>query len=141
MSLKVPFVTIINTDAFYVEASVEEGDIVKVKNGQAVHISFDAIESLTLTGKVVYVNEKADIDENEIVSYGVEVLFANTDPRIRDGLTASVDFITKEVNGVLTIPVQSVKNRNGKATVVLENRKIREVVTGFTDGKMVEAIS
>jgi hypothetical protein len=114
---------------------------VKVKNGQSVRISFDAIESLTLTGTVIYVNEKADIDANGIVSYGVEVLFANTDPRIRDGLTASVDFITKEVSGVLAIPVQSVKNRNGKATVILENGEIREVVTGFTDGKMVEAIS
>nr|MDD3720522.1 efflux RND transporter periplasmic adaptor subunit [Candidatus Gracilibacteria bacterium] len=140
-SLKEAFTTIINDNTFYIDVNVEEGDIVKVKKDQDVYITFDAIDSLTLTGKVVYIDDIANIDTNGIVTYKVEIVFNNTDNRIKDGMTSTANFITKEIKDVLIIPVSAVKNINGKPSVILENKEIRKVTTGFTDGKIVEVIS
>ncbi|MDD5769991.1 MAG: HlyD family efflux transporter periplasmic adaptor subunit [Candidatus Gracilibacteria bacterium] len=140
-SIKDPFVVIINNNNFYVDAYVEEGDITKIKNNQNVYISFDAIDTLTLTGNVVYIEDKANIDNNGLVSYRVEIIFGNNDDRIKDAMTSTVEFVTKEMKDVLIIPVQAVKNISGKPSVILENKEIRKVTTGFTDGKMVEVLS
>lgn len=47
--LKEPFVTVVATDAFFVRAEIEEGDATKIKPGQLVYVSFDAVEGLSLT--------------------------------------------------------------------------------------------
>lgn len=140
-SLKEAFVTIINDKNFYIDSLVEEWDIVKVKNNQEVYISFDAIENLTLTWKVLYIEDKATIDANWLVSYRVEIIFENTDKRIKDAMTATVEFVTKEVKNVLIVPVSAVKNISGKPSVILENSEVKKVITWFTDWKNVEVIS
>ncbi|MFA6090937.1 MAG: efflux RND transporter periplasmic adaptor subunit [Candidatus Gracilibacteria bacterium] len=140
-SLKEPFVTIINNKTFFVESQVEEVDIVKIKYGQKVYITFDAIDGLSIPGEVSYVSEKAMIDSNGIVSYKVEIIFSTEDTRIRDGMTATSEFVTKEVKNVLIIPVPAVKTINKKPSVLLKNGEYKAVITGFTDAKMVEIIS
>lgn len=140
-SLKDSFATIINDNSFFVESYVEESDIVKVKNNQDVYITFDAIDGLTLTWKVLYIEDKATIDSNSIVSYKVEISFSNTDKRVKDAMTATTEFITKEVKNVFIIPVSAVKNISWKPSVIIGDWSIRQVITGFTDWKLVEVIS
>lgn len=135
------FVTIINDKTFFVEVQAEEEDIIKIKNGQKTYISFDAIDWIKLEWEVVYVNDKATIDTNWVVSYKTEVIFTTEDKKIREWMTATVEFITKEVKNVLTIPVQAVKTVNKKPSVKMENWEYRSVITGFTDAKVVEVIS
>ncbi|MDD2487709.1 MAG: efflux RND transporter periplasmic adaptor subunit [Candidatus Gracilibacteria bacterium] len=141
INLKESFATIINDKTFFVESQVAEEDIIKVKKGQKVYITFDAIEGLSVSGEVIYTSEKADIDLNGVVSYKTQIVFSSDDKRIREGMTATGEFITKEVKNVLVIPVQSVKTINGKPSVLLENGQYKTVMTGFTDSKMVEVIS
>ncbi len=140
-SLKNPFVTIINTKSLFAESYVEEWDIIKIKQNQDVYINFDSIEWLTMTWKVIYINEKANIDANSLVTYEVLIAFDSTDQRVRDGMSAVLEFITKEIKKVLIIPVQSVKTVNKKPSVKNESWKWIEVITWFTDWKMVEVLS
>ena len=140
-SLKESFVTIINNETYFVESQVEEEDITKVKVGQKAYISFDAIEWLNISWEVIYVNDKATIDSNGVVSYKTQIIFSSQDSRIREGMSATIQFITKEVSNVLTIPVQSVKTINKKPSVLLEDGTYQTVITGFTDWKMVEVVS
>ncbi len=140
-SLKNPFVTIINTKSLFVESFVEESDIIKVKQGQDVYINFDSIEWLTMTGKVIYINEKANIDANSLVTYEVLIAFESSDPRVKDGMSTVIEFITKEIQNVLIIPVQSVKTVNKKPSVKLESSEFKNIITWFTDWKMVEVVS
>lgn len=140
-SLKVPFVTIINNKIFFVESQVEEEDIIKIKKWQKVYITFDAIEWLNIPWEVMYVSEKATVDTNWIVSYKTEIMFSTEDTRIKEWMTATSEFITKEVENVLIIPVQAVKTINKKPAVMLENWEYTNVITDFTDSKMVEVIS
>ena len=56
-------------------------------------------------------------------------------------MTASVNFITAEALNVLTLPVDAVRNVNGKPSVETADNVFTPVTTGFTDGKRVEVIS
>jgi hypothetical protein len=56
-------------------------------------------------------------------------------------MTTYVEYITNEVKNAKIIPVWAVKPIDGKPSVQIENGSWKEVMTGFTDGKMVEIIS
>ncbi|MDD3303188.1 MAG: HlyD family efflux transporter periplasmic adaptor subunit [Candidatus Gracilibacteria bacterium] len=140
-SLKNAFVTIIGANEFVVEAYIEESDIVKIKNNQQVYISFDSIDGLNLTGTVLYVNDKGYIDTNGLVSYKTQILFNTDNKIIKDGMSVTLQFVTKEMNNVIIIPVEAVRSINKKPNILLETKEYKQVTTGFTDGKMVEIIS
>ena len=56
-------------------------------------------------------------------------------------MTIYVDFVVAEANNVIAVPVAAVESVNNKTIVRMENGELREVVTGFTDGEMVEILS
>jgi len=137
-----PVVTIINNNTLFIEVNIEESDISKITVGQKARATFDAIDGLTLDGEVSFISLTSVTSSNGIVTYLVRVLFTNPkDNPIREGMTASVNFITAEALNVLNIPVEAVRNVNGKPSVENIDGTFTPVVTGFTDGKSVEIIS
>ncbi len=136
-----PFCTILNKEYFYVETSIEEADINKIKIGQKAYVTISALDESVVEGEVSFVSLTSEMS-NGIVSYSIKVLLKNTTSLdIREGMSASVEFVISEANNVLMTPVAAVKNINGKPSVYLENGEVREVTTGYTDGKLVEIIS
>ena len=134
--------TIINNNTLYIEANIEESDISKIKVGQKARATFDAVDGLSLDGEVSFISMTSVTSSNGIVTYLVRVIFtAPKDSPIREGMTASVNFITAEALNVLTVPVDAVRNVNGKSSVETADNVFTPVVTGFTDGKRVEIIS
>ena len=134
--------TIINNDTLYIEAKVEEADISKLKVGDKAKVTFDAIDGVDLTGEISFISLTSETSTNGIVTYLVRVLLSNTGTsQIREGMTASLDFITAEAPGVLAVPVAAVRNVGGKPSVEKADGTFATVVTGFTDGKKVEVIS
>ncbi len=139
------FTNILNKSRFGIQVFVEEIDITKIKMGQSVSATLDAIEGTTIKGKVTFIDNKATIDSNGIVTYLVRVSLEKTENLgLKDGMTSYVDFIIAEANKVLVIPVSAVKNINGIISVEkIQNNDSQwiKVSTGFTDGKLVEIIS
>ncbi len=134
--------TIINNDTLYIEVNVEEADISKLKVGDQAQVSFDAVDGVTLTGQISFISLTSTTSTNGIVTYLVRVILTNTDKaQIREGMTASVEFITSGVTGVLGAPVAAVHNVGGKPSVNMLDGSVRNVTTGFTDGKKVEIVS
>lgn len=134
--------TIINNDTLFIEANIEEADISKLKVGDQAQVTFDAVDGAILRGEISFISLTSVTSSNGIVTYLVRVLLTNTGAsQIREGMTASIDFITAEAPGVLSIPVTAVRNVGGKPSVELVSGQIANVVTGFTDGKNVEIIS
>ncbi len=139
-NLKSSFATIINTDIMLAEIFVDESDIFKVNEKQNVYLNFDSVDWLTLTWNVVFINDKAKVDDSWLVNYKVDVIF-NSESKVKDWMTTTAQFITKEINNALIIPVESVKTYNKKPSVKLETWKIVNITTWFTDWKMVEVIN
>lgn len=134
--------TIINQDTLFIEVNVEESDINKIKVGQKVEATFDAIDGLTLNGEVSFISLTSQSSSNGIVTYLVRVLFTNSgNDQVREGMTASVKLITSEAANVLTVPVNAVRNVNNQISVEKTDGTFATVVTGFTDGTKVEIVS
>lgn len=137
-----PVVSIINNDTLFIEVAIEESDISGLEVGQRAIATFDALDGAEFEGKISFISMTSETSNNGIVTYLVRVLFENTgDISMREGMTASVEFITDGVEDVISIPVDAVKNVAGKPSVRLENGEWVEVITGFTDGDDVEVIN
>lgn len=136
------FVQILNKDTLFIEVSIEEADINKISVGQKAYVTFDALEDVQVEGSVSFVSVISQQNSNGITSYPVKVLLQSDGTEgIREGMTAFVEFAVAESNDVLVTPVSAVKNVNGKPSVQMESGEWTPVVTGFTDGKVVEIIS
>ncbi|MFA6416815.1 MAG: efflux RND transporter periplasmic adaptor subunit [Patescibacteria group bacterium] len=134
--------TIINNDTLYIEANIEEADISKLKVGDKAQVTFDAVDGVKLTGEVSFIAMTSDTSANGIVTYLVRVLLTNTgENQVREGMTATIEFVTSEAAGVLAVPVAAVRNVGGNPSVEKMDGSFATVVTGFTDGKKVEVIS
>lgn len=137
-----PMATIINNNTLFIEVKIEEADINKIKVGQKARATFEAADGLSLDGEVSFISLTSETSSNGIVTYLVRVLFTNPkDNPIREGMTASVKFITAEALNVLTVPVEAVRNVGGKPSVEITEGNFTPVTTDFTDGKKVEIIS
>lgn len=134
--------TILNSDTLYIEVNVEEADISKLKVGDKAQVTFDAVDGASLSGEISFISMTSSTSSNGIVTYLVRVLLTNTGTsQIREGMTASLEFITSEAPNVIAIPVTAVRNIGGKPSVEMLDGTIRNVVTNFTDGKKTEIIS
>ena len=97
------------TDKKMAQATLNEADIVKVKLGQKANITFDAIDGLTLGGKVVEINTLGVVTSG-VVTYKVKVAFNTDDVRILPNMSVAIDIITDSKDNVLYIPNQAIKN-------------------------------
>jgi len=134
--------SIINNDTLFVEVKIEQADINKIKNGQKAYASFEALDGLRLEGEIAFISLTSATDNNGIVTYLVRVVVNNKgETKIREGMTAQVDFVTAEKNDVLIAPVTAIRNVSNKPSVELPDSTWVPVITGFTDGTNVEIIS
>jgi HlyD family secretion protein len=96
--------------------TLNEIDVAKIKVGQKVTITFDAIENLTITGQVLEV-DSIGISSQGVVSYGVKIGFDTQDDRVKPSMTVSANIITDNKQNVLLIPNSAVKSANNSSYV------------------------
>lgn len=94
------------------EITLNETDVANVKVGQKVTITFDALEDLTVTGKVVDVDTLGQVSQG-VVDYGATISLDTGDERVKPGMTITVDIITNVKQDVLLIPTAALKKQNG----------------------------
>lgn len=135
------------SSGFEIEANVPEIDIAKIKIGNPVSITLDAIPNEKFAGKVTHV-DPAGTDVGGITNYLIRVVFDATDPRIRAGITANLDIETVKKIGVLALPQMAIMERDGKAWVKkISGDKVTEVLVTVgirgTDGwvEVLEGVS
>ena len=86
-----PIVTLGNLGSLRVETTdLSETDIARVKEGQPVNVTFDALPGETITGKVVRIAPMSTPGQSA-VNYVVTVSLNEIDPALRWGMTAFVD--------------------------------------------------
>jgi HlyD family secretion protein len=103
-SLSAPQLFLIANDLSEMQilASVDEGDIGAIKDGQSVDFTVQAYPNQNFTGTVKQVRLQSTTQDN-VVSYTAVVSVAN-DGKLRPGMTATVKFITAQAENVLTVP-------------------------------------
>lgn len=138
------FISIANPESAVLISSFDEEDIAKIKLGQVVKAEFTAL-SATLDGQVTYVSPIAKTDQNGSATYEVRSSFVPKNYTVLDGMSATIQFVTKQVDKVVVIPNKAVKLVSGKSVVSYYDDKhaiaTKAIVTGFTDGKSVVVTS
>jgi HlyD family secretion protein len=109
--------------------SLNEVDAAKVKVGQTVKITFDAIDGLNATGTVSVVDQIGAVSSG-VVSYGVKIAIDTEDVRIKPGMSVNTTIITLQKDNVLVIPSSAVK-KLGQASYVqtLDQSVIQSIIT------------
>ena len=133
------FIVLDNVDEFQVVATYTETDAAQISAGQKVRLTFDAVPDLEATGTVVSVSPTASAISG-VVSYYVTVALPKSDPRLKSGMTAQVEVLTKEVPGVLAVPSAAVHTQNGTSVVTVldpngTQRTVNVQIGATGDGK------
>ena len=92
------------------EISLNEIDVAKVKTGAQATLTFDAIEDLSVTGKVVEVETVGTVTQG-VVTYGIKISFDAEDERVKAGMSVSTAIITDIKQDVLLVPNSAIKTQ------------------------------
>ena len=133
------------SDYLIVVAQVDETDLAQIRLHQPASVVLDAYPDRSFTGKVSEIAYDAKT-VNNVTTYSVNVLPDKTPAFMRSGMTANVSFVTASRRGVLLVPSDALKSREGHLYVLLSPVKPngkpteKEIKTGLSDGKHTEIL-
>lgn len=103
-----------------VKTSVNEVDVSRVAVGQQCIIHLDALPEPTFYGKVSQIATLATRKGNsDVKEFEVFVLIDGSDPRLKPGMSATVDIVTDRLDSAVFVPLESVFEKEGQTVVYL----------------------
>jgi multidrug efflux pump subunit AcrA (membrane-fusion protein) len=123
-----------------VKATVSEVDASVVDSGQPVAISLDAFPNVSYKGIVTKKGTLArKKDRSSMINvFDVEILFQEQDENLKPGMSASSRIIVDQIPEVVSVPLESVFEKNGKTVVYVNGDKERSVTVGRRNDMMIE---
>jgi HlyD family secretion protein len=132
-----------------VSVNMAEVDVSKIKLGQDVALTLDALSGVNLSGKVSQIAYVATTTSG-VVNYPVIISLPNaTESGVKVGMTANVAITVDQRQGVLLVPNRAIKTQGQKkvvqvqsgtsvttrvVTVGLANDNQTEILTGLNEG-------
>ena len=142
-------IKLINRNPLHVDLKLSENDVAQVQLDQPVKLTIQSLGGWETDGKVSFIAPAADTS-NGVVTYAVRVSFPDNDPKVRVGMTADLNIVTAQRDGVLLVPNTALLPKGtGRVIQVPEPDSQRrpatprevEVKTGLSDGTMTEILS
>jgi RND family efflux transporter MFP subunit len=133
---------IVNPKTLYFSATVEQADVVKIKEGMMGKIVLDSFADFEDEAKVAYISFSPKAGETGTV-YQIKLDLSEKTKQLplRLGMTGDVEFLVKEKNDVIALPSRFIKkDKKGSYVFVKENNKNvkKYIETGEEiDGKIV----
>lgn len=146
-------IQLVDTSSVRFEGLVDEIDIMKVKRGQQVSITVDAIPNKVLNGTVQFISPFG-VKTGNVIKFAVIIKLAPYDVPLRGGLSSTADIIVYSAKDVLLVPVSViVETREGPVVAVIDpatgqpeykaitlgqqNFQYAEVLSGLKEGDKV----
>jgi HlyD family secretion protein len=131
--------------ALYVDLQVSEVDINRVKTGQKVTMTFDAISDKVYEGTINEVG-MVGVNSSGAINFSVTVQMTNPDDMVKTGMTAAGNIIVAQIDNALIVPnvaVQLVKNKPVIYTLSADNSTLKavDIQIGASSDEMSEIIS
>ena len=101
-----------------VDVQVSEVDINRIKVGQPVSLTFDAILAKEYEGEVVEVGLVGS-NQQGIVNFNITVEILDADELVRPGMTAAVNVVVSQLENVLLVPNRAVRVLDGERVVYI----------------------
>ena len=141
-----PAVTLVDTSLLHIDVTVDEIDVTKVKTGQPVSVTLDALPGVEIGGHVDRVASTSALVSG-VVSYAVRVVIDKTDAPLRAGMTANATIVLDQREGILLAPNWAIRKdkQSGKAFVTLKvddkTTNEVEIKTGLRNDAFSEIVS
>lgn len=149
-SLTLPIAIIQDLGSLEAQLNVNEIDINKVKVGQSVNLTIDAIDGVK-KGKITKI-EDTGININGVINYIVRSDFENIDG-LKPSMTINADIEVQSKVGVLRVPSSSVKIVDNISTVQVvkvstnlskistNDIETKQIETGLNNNSFIEVLS
>jgi RND family efflux transporter MFP subunit len=133
--------TIADLNSMIINAQVNQADVPRLKPGEPVEISIEAVAGLKVTGQVERISPQATI-KNNIKGYAARIVLKDVDPRVRPGMTANVKIPVASAANVTAVPLEAVFTEKDPDTLQTErfvyvvkgdNFEKRNVKVGISD--------
>jgi len=151
-------VEIANLDKVKIKAEISEGDITKVKSGQAVtfsilsnpeHIYHTILDSVdpgptTLSDSSVNTSASTASSSSSAIYYYGNLIVDNKDNILRINMTTQISISIEEAKSTLIVPKIAIKNDNqGKYVRLLHNNNVSKqyIKTGISDSINTQVLS
>ena len=110
--------TVANLTTLEVKSDLNQIDIAKVKLGQAVSLTLDALPGRKYTATVTRIAPASTVPKGKDVDvFPIEAALADPDDQIKPGMTADVRIHVELRKGVLSLPIEALVKEAGKTTV------------------------
>lgn len=133
--------TVVDMDTVYVQISVVENVVNKIKEGQEAEISVPAAFDGYIKSTIGYISPTADPMSK---LYTVRLYMDNTEYGIRPGMTGSARLVLDSVDEAIVVKSDAVLERDGRKLVYIVENDIaveKEVETGLDTGEFIQIIS
>jgi len=104
-----------------VKAGVNEVDIGKIKVGMPVKVTLDAYSKVSFAGRIDRIAPAVRMDDKVRV-FDVEIRLDAQGRELRSGMTANIEVNGERKDKVLTVPVESVFQRDGVELVFVKKK-------------------
>jgi HlyD family secretion protein len=146
-----PVVDLIDPDALYVSAPLDEADVARIGPDLPVRITMDAFRGQSFAGTVTYIASYVETRQEQNRTLTIEAEFTETDlpPTVLPGLSADVEVILDARDDVLRIPTYALLEGNRvlvvegdelvekRVEVGLRNWQYTEITGGLDEGDRV----
>ncbi|MFE9401623.1 efflux RND transporter periplasmic adaptor subunit [Streptomyces sp. NPDC006530] len=148
------FVVLTDPAGMQVTANFSEADALKVKPGQAATVTLNAEPGTVLNAKVLAVGSLpvgggsgsgggGNNNAGSAVQYAATLTITSPTAHLRTGLSASIQVVTGEASGALSVPAAAVTGTGANRTVTVvkaDGSTVRTPVTVGLEGDSVDQI-
>ena len=132
--------TIANLTDLIISSHINQADVTRLKVGQAVTVSVEAVPGLKLVGNVDRIAPQATF-RNGIKGYATRIILKNAEAAVRPGMTANLSIPLVSVGNVLAVPLAAVFNDQADRFVYVKTAEAtferRTVELGVADYEFV----
>ena len=136
-------IIVVDLSRLEAQVNISETDLPRIKVGQTVQVTFDALTGQTFAGKVVEVALVGAVTQG-VVNYPVTIALDQADNQIRPGMTANVTIVVEQRDNILLVSNRAVKivNKQRVVNVIKDGKPTPVAVTlGMSGDSQSEAIS
>lgn len=157
------FIVLTNPSGMQVKADFSETDALKIKAGQAATVTLNAESGTVLNAKVLSISSLPVSSSSgsggggssgSAVQYEATLTVTSSTANLRTGLSASIQVVTGEASGALSVPTAAVSGTGANRTVMVvgkdgsttrtdvtvgvEGDSADQITSGLTEGQQVQ---
>ena len=134
--------TLLDPNLIRVDATVDESNVIKLKQGMPVTVTFDALQGRQFQGVVATVTP-AGVTQQGVVTFPVTVVFNAQGFTVPPGTTANLRVVVESKQGALAAPSRAIvrQGRQSFVQVLVDGKpELKPVTTGVTGDNLTEIL-